>query len=128
MAGGCVEATCISVNPHLRYIDAPGYVSVREIRSLDHARHMVPHHIGREYDTMVQVSLKKMACLAGLLTLVLLVGRIEMYETDETFRNGMADVCSITRPTVEEVMEEFAQIPLIDGKTFWELENELEWV
>ena len=55
-------------------------------------------------------------------------GRIEMYETDETFRNGMADVCSITRPTVEEVMEEFAQIPLIDGKTFWELENELEWV
>ena len=67
-------------------------------------------------------------CLAGLLTLVLLVGRIEMYETDETFRNGMADVCSITRPTVEEVMEEFAQIPLIDGKTFWELENELEWV
>ena len=76
---------------------------------------------------MVQVSLKKMACLAGLLTLVLLVGRIEMYETDETFRNGMADVCSITRPTVEEVMEEFAQIPLIDGKTFWELKNELEW-
>ena len=51
-----------------------------------------------------------------------------MYETDETFRNGMADVCSITRSTVEEVMEEFAQIPLIDGKTFWELKNELEWV
>ena len=51
-----------------------------------------------------------------------------MYETDETFRNGMADVCSITRPTVEEVMEEFDQIPLIDGKTFWELKNELEWV
>ena len=40
----------------------------------------------------------------------------------------IADVCSITRPTVEEVMAEFTHIPLIDGKTFWELENELEWV
>ena len=54
--------------------------------------------------------------------------RIEMYETDETFRNAIADICSITKPTIEEVMEEFTHIPLIDGKTFWELENELEWV
>ena len=38
------------------------------------------------------------------------------------------DVCFITKPTVREVMEEFTRIPLIDGKTFWELENELEWV
>ena len=38
------------------------------------------------------------------------------------------DVCSITKPTVREVMEEFTRIPLIDGKTFWEVENELEWV
>ena len=35
---------------------------------------------------------------------------------------------TITKPTVREVVEEFTQIPLIDGKTFWELENELEWV
>ena len=54
--------------------------------------------------------------------------RIEMCETDETFRNGIADICSITKPTIEELMEEFTHIPLIDGKTFWELENELEWV
>ena len=53
---------------------------------------------------------------------------LEMYETDETYHNGIADVCSITKPTVREVMEEFTRIPLIDGKTFWELENELEWV
>jgi len=32
------------------------------------------------------------------------------------------------KPTVREVMDEFVKIPLIDGKTFWELENELEWV
>ena len=55
--------------------------------------------------------------------------RIEMYEMqDENCREWKADVCSITKPTVEEVMEEFTRIPLIDGKTFWELENELEWV
>ena len=42
--------------------------------------------------------------------------------------NRVRDVCSITKPTVREVMEEFTRIPLIDGKTFWELENELEWV
>ena len=35
---------------------------------------------------------------------------------------------TITKPTMREVMEEFTRIPLIDGKTFWELENELEWV
>jgi hypothetical protein len=29
---------------------------------------------------------------------------------------------------VRKVMEEFTRTPLIDGKTFWELENELEWV
>jgi hypothetical protein len=29
---------------------------------------------------------------------------------------------------VHEVIDEFVSIPLIDGKTFWELENELEWV
>ena len=40
--------------------------------------------------------------------------------------NAIADVCSITKPTVREVMEEFTRIPLIDGKTFWELENELD--
>ncbi len=51
-----------------------------------------------------------------------------MYEADETFRNGIADICSITKPTIEEVMEEFTHILLIDGKTFCELENELEWV
>lgn len=54
--------------------------------------------------------------------------RIEMYETDATFRNSLSDVCSISKPTVEEVIEEFTHIPLIGGKTFGELENELEWV
>jgi len=54
--------------------------------------------------------------------------RLEMYEmTDENCRDWKADVCSITKPTIEEVMAEFTRIPLIDGKTFWELENELEW-
>ena len=53
--------------------------------------------------------------------------RIEMYELESDHGNAIADVCSITRPTVEEVMEKFTHIPLIDGKTFWELENELEW-
>ena len=55
--------------------------------------------------------------------------RIEMYEMkDSICREWKADICSITKPTVHEVMEEFVRIPLIDGKTFWELENELEWV
>ena len=50
-----------------------------------------------------------------------------MYELDSDEGNAIADVCSITKPTIEEVIEEFTHIPLIDGKTFWELENELEW-
>ena len=55
--------------------------------------------------------------------------RLEMYEmADENCREWKSDVCSITKPTIEEVMEEFTHIPLVDGKTFWELENELEWV
>lgn len=55
--------------------------------------------------------------------------RLEMYEmADENGKQCIADICSITKPTVEEVMAEFTRIPLIDGKTFWELENELEWV
>ena len=55
--------------------------------------------------------------------------RMEMYEmADVNCSKWIADVCSITKPTVEEVMAEFTRIPLIDGKTFWELENELEWV
>lgn len=54
--------------------------------------------------------------------------RLEMYETaDATGDKYVADVCSITKPSVEEVIEEFTRIPLIDGKTFWELESELEW-
>lgn len=50
--------------------------------------------------------------------------RIEMYETDATFQNFVAGVCSITGPSVEDVMDRFVHIPLIDGKNFWEL----EWV
>lgn len=53
---------------------------------------------------------------------------IEMYELEREGGAAIADICSITKPTVEEVMAEFTRIPLIDGKTFWELENELEWV
>ena len=34
----------------------------------------------------------------------------------------MSDVCSITKSTVREVMDEFTRIPLVDGKTFWELD------
>lgn len=51
-----------------------------------------------------------------------------MYEHESDHGRAIADVCSITKPTVQEVMDEFLRIPLIDGKTFWELENELEWV
>jgi len=52
---------------------------------------------------------------------------IEMYELESDHGNAVADICSITKPTITEVIEEFVHIPLIDGKTFWELENELEW-
>ena len=54
--------------------------------------------------------------------------RLEMYEMKSDLQTWVRDICSITKPTVREVMEEFVRIPLIDGKTFWELENELEWV
>ena len=54
--------------------------------------------------------------------------RIEIYEMKSDLQTWVRDICSITKPTVREVMEEFTRIPLIDGKTFWELENELEWV
>ena len=54
--------------------------------------------------------------------------RLEMYELESDHGNSIADICSITKPTVREVMEEFVRIPLIDGKTFWELEKDLEWV
>ena len=32
------------------------------------------------------------------------------------------------KKTPEEAMDAFLSEPLIDGKTFWELESELEWV
>lgn len=54
--------------------------------------------------------------------------RLEMYELEGDHGFAIADVCSISRPTIREVIEAFTHIPLIDGKTFWELENELEWV
>lgn len=54
--------------------------------------------------------------------------RLEVYEMKSDLQTWVRDVCSITKPTVREVMDEFLRIPLIDGKTFWELENELEWV
>lgn len=53
---------------------------------------------------------------------------IEMYELESDHGRAISDVCVITKPTVQEVMDEFTRVPLIDGKTFWELENELEWV
>lgn len=53
---------------------------------------------------------------------------LEMYELEREGGVAIADICSIIKPTVEEVMAEFTRIPLIDGKTFWELENELAWV
>lgn len=54
--------------------------------------------------------------------------RLEVYEMKSDLQTWVRDICSITKPSVREVMEEFTRIPLIDGKTFWELENELEWV
>ena len=54
--------------------------------------------------------------------------RLEMYEMDADNRNATGVVCSIVGTTTSEVIERFLAIPLIDGKTFWELENELEWV
>lgn len=56
------------------------------------------------------------------------LSRLEMYELESDHGDAIADICSITKPTIREVMETFTHIPLIDGKTFWELENELEWV
>ncbi|MBQ7251899.1 MAG: hypothetical protein IJS32_04780 [Kiritimatiellae bacterium] len=53
---------------------------------------------------------------------------LDMYELESDHGGAISDVCVITKPTVREVMEEFLRIPLIDGKTFWELEPELEWV
>lgn len=59
----------------------------------------------------------------------ILWARIEVYETtDASGRDWIADVCSITRPTVDDCIDAFTHAPLIDGKTFWELENELEWI
>ena len=54
--------------------------------------------------------------------------RLEVYEMESYLQTWVRDICSITKPTVREVMDEFLRIPLIDGKTFWELENDLEWV
>ena len=54
--------------------------------------------------------------------------RLQVYETGVDLSTWVRDVCTITKPTVREVMEEFVRIPLIDGKTFWELEPDLEWV
>ena len=57
-----------------------------------------------------------------------LSARLEMYETKEDFQTWIADVCTITRNSVEDCMNVFTEIPLIDGKSFWELEQDLEWV
>ncbi len=54
--------------------------------------------------------------------------RLEMYELESDHGDVIDEICSITKPTVREVMDEFLRIPLIDGKTFWELESDLEWV
>lgn len=33
-----------------------------------------------------------------------------------------------TAPTVEDCMTEFLQTPIIEGKTFWELEKDMTWI
>lgn len=54
---------------------------------------------------------------------------LEVSEVDgEDFSRAVRWIASITKPSVQECVEEFCRTPLIDGKTFWELENELEWV
>ena len=54
--------------------------------------------------------------------------RLEMYEMDADNRNATGVVCSIVGTTTSEVIERFLAIPLIDGKTSWELRNALERV
>lgn len=33
-----------------------------------------------------------------------------------------------TAPTIEQCMSEFLQTPIIEGKTFWELEKDMTWI
>lgn len=33
-----------------------------------------------------------------------------------------------TAPTAEQCMEEFLRTPIIEGKTFWELEKDMTWI
>ena len=33
-----------------------------------------------------------------------------------------------TAPTIEQCMSDFLQTPIIEGKTFWELEKDMTWI
>ena len=48
----------------------------------------------------------------------------------ETGQNGayLETVYDKVAPSISECMEQFFRTPLIDGKTFWELEKDMTWV
>jgi len=54
--------------------------------------------------------------------------RLEMYEMDSSYQVWLRDVCTISNSTIEEVIVDFTHTPIFEGKNFWELENELEWL
>ena len=49
--------------------------------------------------------------------------RLEVYNLTE---NTM--VFSIKTPSIQKCIEAFENAEIFDGKTFWEAENEIEWV
>ena len=61
--------------------------------------------------------------VTGLYTFV--VDRYTMNNPEGTFAGTVYDKAA---PTKAECMEQFFQTPLIDGKTFWELEKDMTWI
>lgn len=54
---------------------------------------------------------------------------LEVSEVDgENYTRAINWIATIQKPSIEECVDEFCRIKLVDGKTFWELENELEWL
>lgn len=59
----------------------------------------------------------------GLYTFV-----IERYTIGSNEGSFAGTVYDKSAPTKTECMEQFFQTPIIDGKTFWELEKDMTWI
>lgn len=59
----------------------------------------------------------------GLFTFV-----VERYTMDSPEGTFVGTVYDKTASTKAECMEQFFQTPIIDGKTFWELEKDMTWI